>query len=68
MKKPAFLTFAAGAIAVAAALYGAGAFESDKQVQVLVFDSNVPGNFIAHYDLLKPLADSTGMNPGPDMW
>jgi enoyl-CoA hydratase/carnithine racemase len=39
--------------------------ESDKQVQVLVFDSNVPGNFIAHYDLLKPLEDSTGMKPGP---
>ena len=38
--------------------------ESDKQVQVLVFDSNVPGNFIAHYDLLKPLEDSTGMKPG----
>jgi enoyl-CoA hydratase/carnithine racemase len=39
--------------------------ESDKQVQVLVFESNVPGNFIAHYDLLKPLEDSTGMKPGP---
>ena len=48
--------------------------ESDKQVQVLVFDSNVPGNFIAHYDLLTPLAESssmkhgpTGMHPVPDL-
>jgi enoyl-CoA hydratase/carnithine racemase len=39
--------------------------EADKQVQVLVFESNVPGNFIAHYDLLKPLEESTGMKPGP---
>jgi len=39
--------------------------ESDKQVQVVVFDSNVAGNFMAHYDLLKPLEESTGMKPGP---
>jgi len=39
--------------------------ESDKQVQVVVFDSNVAGNFMAHYDLLKPLEESTGMQPGP---
>ena len=39
--------------------------ESDKRVQVVVFDSNVEGNFMAHYDLLKPLEESTGMKPGP---
>lgn len=39
--------------------------EADKQVQVVVFDSAVPGNFIAHYDLLTPLEESTGMKPGP---
>lgn len=39
--------------------------EADPQVQVVVFDSAVPGYFIAHYDLLKPLSDSTGMAPGP---
>jgi len=39
--------------------------ETDQRVQVVVFDSNVEGNFMAHYDLLKPLEDSTGMRPGP---
>src|SRR5262245_31274870 len=39
--------------------------ESDPRVQVVVFDSAVPDYFIAHYDLLKPLSDSTGMKPGP---
>lgn len=39
--------------------------ETDPQVKVVVFDSNVPGNFIAHYDLLTPLEESTGMKPGP---
>jgi enoyl-CoA hydratase/carnithine racemase len=39
--------------------------EADPRVQVIVFDSAVPGYFSAHYDLLKPLEDSTGMKPGP---
>jgi len=39
--------------------------EADPRVKVVVFDSAVPGYFMAHYDLLKPLADSTGMAPGP---
>lgn len=39
--------------------------ESDPNVKVVVFDSAVPGYFIAHYDLLKPLEDSTRMKPGP---
>lgn len=39
--------------------------EADPTVQVVVFDSAVPDYFIAHYDLLKPLQDSTGMAPGP---
>lgn len=39
--------------------------EADPVVQVVVFDSAVPGYFSAHYDLLAPLADSTGMKPGP---
>ncbi len=39
--------------------------ETDPQVQVVVFDSSVPDNFIAHYDLLTPLKESTGMKPGP---
>lgn len=30
-----------------------------------MFDSAVPDYFIAHYDLLKPLSDSTGLAPGP---
>jgi enoyl-CoA hydratase/carnithine racemase len=39
--------------------------EVDPKVKVVVFDSAVPGYFVAHYDLLKPLKDSTDMDPGP---
>jgi enoyl-CoA hydratase/carnithine racemase len=39
--------------------------EADPSVKVVVFDSAVAGYFMAHYDLLKPLEDSTGMAPGP---
>lgn len=39
--------------------------EADQQVKVVVFDSAVPGYFSAHYDLLTPLEESTGMKPGP---
>jgi enoyl-CoA hydratase/carnithine racemase len=39
--------------------------ETDPKVKVVVFDSAVPDCFMAHYDLLKPLKDSTGMKPGP---
>jgi enoyl-CoA hydratase/carnithine racemase len=39
--------------------------EADPQVQVVVFDSAVPGYFSAHYDLLSPLTDTTGLSPGP---
>lgn len=39
--------------------------EGDPRVKVVVFDSAVPGYFMAHYDLLKPLEESTGMAPGP---
>ena len=39
--------------------------EADPKVKVVVFDSAVPDYFMAHYDLKKPLEDSTGMKPGP---
>jgi enoyl-CoA hydratase/carnithine racemase len=39
--------------------------EADPKVKVVVFDSSVPEYFMAHYDLLKPLTDSTSMKPGP---
>lgn len=39
--------------------------EADPRVKVVVFDSAVPGYFMAHYDLLQPLEASTGMAPGP---
>ncbi|MER9431483.1 enoyl-CoA hydratase/isomerase family protein [Mesorhizobium sp. M0408] len=42
-----------------------GQIEADARVKVVVFDSAVPGYFIAHYDLLSPLNESTGMKPGP---
>lgn len=39
--------------------------EADPKVKVVVFDSAVPEYFMAHYDLLKPLSDSTSMKLGP---
>lgn len=39
--------------------------EADPRVQVVVFESAVPGAFIAHYDLAQPLGASTGLPPGP---
>lgn len=42
-----------------------GQIEADPKVKVVVFDSAVPDYFIAHYDLLSPLEDSTAMKPGP---
>jgi enoyl-CoA hydratase/carnithine racemase len=39
--------------------------EADPNVKVVVFDSAVPDFFIAHYNLLRPLEESTGMAPGP---
>lgn len=39
--------------------------EADPHVKVVVFDSAVPGYFMAHYDLVQPLEASTGMAPGP---
>jgi enoyl-CoA hydratase/carnithine racemase len=39
--------------------------EADPSVNVIVFESAVPGSFMAHYDLLKPIADTTSMKPGP---
>jgi enoyl-CoA hydratase/carnithine racemase len=38
--------------------------EADPNVKVVVFDSALPDYFMAHYDLLKPLEESTGMAPG----
>jgi enoyl-CoA hydratase/carnithine racemase len=39
--------------------------EADPRVQVVVFDSVVPGSFINHYDLGQPLEASTSLKPGP---
>ncbi len=39
--------------------------DTAPKVKVIVFDSAVPDYFMAPYDLLKPLGDSTGMEPGP---
>ena len=39
--------------------------EADPKVKVVVFGSAVPDYFMAHYDLVKPLKDSTVMKPGP---
>jgi enoyl-CoA hydratase/carnithine racemase len=39
--------------------------ETDPMVKVVVFNSSVPDYFMAHYDLLKPLKDSTDMEAGP---
>jgi enoyl-CoA hydratase/carnithine racemase len=39
--------------------------EATPEVKVVVFESGVPGYFVAHYDLLTPLEKSTGLRPGP---
>ena len=39
--------------------------EADPKVKVVVFGSAVPDYFMAHYDLVKPLKESTEMKPGP---
>lgn len=39
--------------------------ETDAKVKVIVFDSNVPGFFLTHYNFVPPLSDTTGLPPGP---
>src|SRR3989442_15548266 len=41
------------------------ALETDKHVNVVVFDSAVEGFFLTHYDFLARLEDSTRLPPGP---
>ncbi|HWZ70436.1 MAG TPA: enoyl-CoA hydratase/isomerase family protein [Casimicrobiaceae bacterium] len=41
------------------------AFETDKQVKVVVFDSAVEGFFLTHYDFLAKLEETTSLPPGP---
>ena len=41
------------------------AIEKDPHVKVVVFDSDVPGFFLTHYDFLPPLAETTSLPPGP---
>src|SRR6202051_4196296 len=41
------------------------AIETDKEVKVVVFDSAVEGYFLAHYDFLAKLEDTTNLPPGP---
>lgn len=41
------------------------AIETDPQVKVVVFDSDVPGFFLTHYDFVPPLTETTGLPPGP---
>jgi len=41
------------------------AIETDPQVKVVVFDSDVPGFFLTHYDFVPPLTDTTSLPPGP---
>lgn len=41
------------------------ALETDPQVKVVVFDSDVEGFFLTHYDFVPPLTDTTNMPNGP---
>ena len=41
------------------------AIETDPQVKVVVFDSDVPDFFLTHYDFVPPLAETTSLPPGP---
>lgn len=40
------------------------ALETDPNVRVVVFDSDVPGFFLTHYDFVPPLEATTGMPVG----
>ena len=40
------------------------AIESDPQLRVVVFDSDVPDFFLTHYDFVPPLTDTTRLPPG----
>lgn len=42
-----------------------GRIEADDRLKVIVFDSNIPEFFMAHYDVLGNLRDSLAMPPGP---
>ncbi|WP_423199592.1 MULTISPECIES: enoyl-CoA hydratase/isomerase family protein [unclassified Cupriavidus] len=41
------------------------ALERDPDVRIVVFDSDVPGFFLTHYDFVPPLTDTTDMPAGP---
>jgi enoyl-CoA hydratase/carnithine racemase len=41
------------------------AIETDPQVRVVVFDSDVPDFFLTHFDFASPLTDTTSLPPGP---
>ncbi|NTS29780.1 enoyl-CoA hydratase/isomerase family protein [Phyllobacterium sp. BT25] len=41
------------------------AIESDSNLRVVVFESDVPGFFLTHYNFTPPLAESTGLPSGP---
>jgi enoyl-CoA hydratase/carnithine racemase len=40
------------------------AIETDPDLRVVVFDSDVPGFFLTHYDFVPPLTDTTSLPPG----
>jgi len=40
------------------------AIETDPQVKVVVFASDVPGFFMTHYDFVPPLEETTSLPPG----
>jgi enoyl-CoA hydratase/carnithine racemase len=40
------------------------AIETDPNVRVVVFESDVPDFFMTHYDFVPPLAESTSLPPG----
>jgi enoyl-CoA hydratase/carnithine racemase len=41
------------------------AIETTPELKVIVFQSDVPGYFLTHYDFIPPLSDSTGLPNGP---
>ncbi|MET0935010.1 MAG: enoyl-CoA hydratase/isomerase family protein [Luteibacter sp.] len=40
------------------------ALETDPTVKVVVFESDVPGFFMTHYNFIPPLTDTTNLPPG----
>jgi len=62
LHNPPFNIFGPGTISQLRTVVAA--IEGDPQVKVVVFESDVPGFFMTHFDFVPPLEETTGLPPG----